>query len=86
MTIQVNQDLVSAAPSADFVKNDVDNTWDATFTRTEMTQGGTLEYLKYSKSFFLEGASANVDGIDLATTVGTTTEFSCKERDLNLIS
>jgi len=78
MTIQVKQDLVTAAPSADFVKNDVDNTWDATFTRSEMTQGGTLEYLKYSKSFFLEGASANVDGIDLATTVGTTTEFSCK--------
>ena len=83
MTIKIKQDLVTKAPSEDFIKNDVDNTWDATFTRAEMTAGGTLEYLKYSKSFFLEGARATVDGVDLATSVGLATEFSCKECDSN---
>ena len=78
MAISVHQDLVTEAPSDDFVKNDDTNTWDAVFQAEDMTPGGTLEYLEYSKTFFLNGASVNIDGVEIKTAVGTNTKFTCK--------
>ena len=78
MAISIHQDLITEAPSDDFVKNDATNTWDAVFGPADMTEEGTFDYLEYSKTFMLNGASVNVDGVDVKTTVGSNTKFSCK--------
>ena len=59
MAISVHQELVTEAPSDDFVKNDDTNTWDAVFQAEDMTPGRVLFWYRsknHSPQFLFFGS------------------------------